>query len=425
MGPDDAPPSPDEVGADAGGGTSDGLANDVEDDALAGTGDDVANVFGSRAASDEDAGPEAGFGADAEPGRAAASDGAGDVDRLAPTPASAAAAHALAHEPGPAPISLDTLMADASITAIVIGAGANAEVERGGKLESIGSIGDGNLVAEAVWQLANTAVPPPAADNPIVDVRLLDGTRVTALFPPVTPASVCAVIRRPTVVEVSLADIAGNGDVEKIIGGAVSSRRNLLVAGDAPALAAMTSALGSAFGADHHVVSIGAGARTRAHWTDLGATGDPASLVRAAVAFRADHLLVAEAGGAELPELLLAAAKGQNGVIASIAARSASEALERLRAFSIGALGPQAFAPMVASTIDLIVLVESSPAGGARVVEIAEPVNDASGLHLAQVARRPETDRASGNLEIAGVSERLAGAIATHAEGLPSHLVRR
>jgi len=45
-------------------------------------------------------------------------------------------------------------------------------------------------------------------------------------------------------------------------------------------------------------------------WTDLTPLADPAPLVRAAVAFRAQHLLFPDLGGTELPDLLLAIARG-------------------------------------------------------------------------------------------------------------------
>jgi len=146
--------------------------------------------------------------------------------------------------------------------------------------------------------------------------------------------------------------------------------------------------------------------------------------VRAAVAFRADHLLVADAGGAELPELVLAAARGQEGVVGTMAARSAHEALARLRAFSVGVLGTAGFAAMVASSIDLIVLAATTPAGTVRVVEMAEPQADGEVLLPAFVARRSDRNRGVG-VDISGVSTRLAAAIAVVTDGLPAHLIHR
>jgi pilus assembly protein CpaF len=280
-------------------------------------------------------------------------------------------------------------------------------------------------VAETVWQIANTAVPAPPADNPVVDVRLPDGTRVTALFPPITSGSVCAAIRKSTLPDLAFAEMAGNGDVEKILGAAVASRRNLLLAGDGPALSAMAGALAGAFPTDRRIVSIGTAVKSRPGWIELSPGMDPAGLVRAAVAFRAEHILIADAGGAELPEFLLAAARGQEGLIASIGARSAAEALGRLRALSVGTLGTAGFTGLVTNTIDLIILAGSAAAGsGVRILEIAEPSAEGDNLVPVFVARRSDGNRASATLDVAGVSTRLAGAIAAVGDSLPAHLVR-
>ena len=135
-------------------------------------------------------------------------------------------------------LTLENLLDDATVTAIIVTPGAPVEIERDGKLEAIGEIGDRNMVAESLWQLANTATPPPPADNPVVEVRLPDGSRLTALFPPMTSAPVCATIRKAAVREVALGEIAGGADVETLLTAALASRRNILVAGDAHAAGA-------------------------------------------------------------------------------------------------------------------------------------------------------------------------------------------
>ena len=425
IGLDDAPPSPADIGAggdDLAGDVLANLGNDLDASHTGGGGDAGSDVFGSRAADDEDADL---VGTPMPSSRSS-------MSAPAPSPGNARPASAAHASPRPsasdgrggAEGSIETLLADPTVTAIVIAGGTSVEVERGGKLEPAGSVGDANTIAETVWQIANTAVPPPAADNPVVDVRLVDGTRVTALFPPITAGTVSATLRKSTVPEVTLAEIAGSADVEKIITAAVTSRRNLLLCGDGPACAALAGALAGVFPADRRVVSIGAGTKSRPGWIELGPGHDLPALVRAAVAFRADHLLVADAGGIELPELLLATARGQEGVVGTMAARSAYEALARLRAFSVGAIGAAGFAALVASSIDLIVLAATTPGGAVRVVEMAEPQADGEVLLPVFVARRSERNRGAG-IDISGVSTRLATAISVVTDGLPPHLIHR
>jgi len=437
MGLDDAPPSLADVGAI---GPDDSMGALAGDDAppAAEPSAAVEDVFGTRPAPDEDA-----TGGEGQPGGDLSAKASGpqsklpdlgereDDSKLTPPPSAATSSRKskrLEAEPpegGAAPtVTLDALMADPTVTAIVILPGAGVEVERAGKMEAAGELGDRNALAEAVWQLATTATPPPPGDNPVVDVRLTDGTQVTALFPPVTTSPVCAVIRKPALPEAALAELAGDGDVEKILTAALVSRRNLLLAGDAHAVSALAGALAGALPAERRVVSIGAGAKARPGWTDLTPLADPAPLVRAAVAFRAQHLLFPDLGGTELPDLLLAIARGQDGVIAAVAARSADEALGRLRAFAIGAVGEAAYPMLATTTIDLIVYAAST-ASGVRVIEIAEPSLEGDAVVPVFVAKRPVQSRAAQTLDVSGVSMRLGAAIAVGGDGLPPHLIRQ
>jgi len=444
MGLDEPPPSLADVGAI---GTDDSLGalaggDDGPDDAGIGTDGGLDDVFGSRAVEDEDARDadaapttelpaKPSSGRSRSPLRGAEPGDDGDAT-LTPPPAAGLPAARQAkrqerddRDQAAAPtVTLESLLADPTVTAIVIAPGVPVEVERGGKMEAVGEIGERYAVAEAVWQLASTATPPPPGDNPIVDVRLGDGTQITALFPPVTSAPVCAALRKAALPEISLGDLSGGGDVEKILSSAIASRRNLLLAGDAQAVTALAGALALAVPSERKVVSIGASVKARPGWTELAQVNDVGTLIRAALAFRPQHLVVLDGTGAALPELLLAVARGQDGVIASVAARSAAEALGRLRAFTVGAVGAAAFPMLVLTAIDLVVYAASTPQG-VRVLEIAEPALEGAELIPTFVARRPEKNRATQTLDVAGVSIRLAAAIAVAGDGLPSHLLRQ
>ena len=121
---------------------------------------------------------------------------------------------------------------------------------------------------------------------------------------------------------------------------------------------------------------------------------------------------------------MLGAARGQEGVIACMAARSATEALGRLRGFAVGSLGASGFSALLTGTIDLIVLAGTLAEGGVQIVELAEPQAEGETVVSSFVARRPDGSRAPGALNVAGVSTRLAAAIATSTAALPGHLIR-
>jgi pilus assembly protein CpaF len=336
---------------------------------------------------------------------------------------------------GAAGEGLEGLLGDSAVVQILITGPDATYVDRGGGPTPFGaSLGDPTAVADMMWRLANTAVPPPAPDNPVVDVRLPDGTRLAAVFPPVSPLGVVGSIRRPAQVERALVDLIPPGakDVQTLLEAAVAGQRNLLLTGDTVAIAALGGALAALIPTERRVVSIGSGlARARAGWTELSPTADLSGLIRVAAALRADHLLLAEAVGIEVLDLLLAAARGQEGIIVAMPSRAVAEGLARVEALAIPALGTggSAVPALVCSTIDLVVHAVGGVDGGARIVDIAEPKTD-SGHVVPEpaITWRADSGRrgsGAGKLQVAGISARLGAALAAVGQSLPSSLVRR
>src|SRR6185369_1050687 len=96
--------------------------------------------------------------------------------------------------------------------------------------------------------------------------------RLSAVFPPVSPAGVVGSIRRAATVERPLSELVPPGakDVQTLLEAAMAAQRNLLLTGDAAALPALATALAALVPAERRVVSIGSpAARARAGWTDL------------------------------------------------------------------------------------------------------------------------------------------------------------
>jgi pilus assembly protein CpaF len=330
---------------------------------------------------------------------------------------------------------LEGLLGDLSITQILITGPEATYVDRGAGPTPLGaSLGDPTAVADMLWRLANTAVPPPAPDNPVVDVRLPDGTRLAAVFPPVSPLGVVGSIRRLAQVERALVDLIPPGakDVQTLLEAAIAGQRNLLLTGDAVAIAALGSALTALIPTTRRVVSIGNGlARARPGWTELSPTADLPGLIRVAAALRADHLLLVDAVGVEVLDLLLAAARGQEGIIVAMPSRAVAEGLARVEALAMPALGAggAAVPQLMCSTIDLVVHAIAGADGSARIVDIAEPKTD-SGHVVAEpvITWRSDSGRrgsGAGKLQVAGISARLGAALAAVGQALPSSLVRR
>jgi len=342
-----------------------------------------------------------------------------------------AAAAAAADTSGGSASALEALLADTAVTHILITAPDAALVDRGsGLVLHDASLGDANAVADVLWRYANTAYPPPPPDNPVVDVRLPDGTRVSAAFPPTVSAGVIASIRRPTLPERQLVDLVpgGNKDIQTLLDALIATRRNVMVTGDTSALPSVLAAFSRDIPADRRVVAIGASARARSGWIDLAPTGDAAGLLRVAAALRPDHLVVGELSGTEAAELVLVATRGQQGVLLAMPGRSAAEALNRFSALAAPGLGAAATAAsLVASTFDLVIQVVAAPDAGARIIEVGEPRaagNEvAIDVSLSIYNEGSKRDPAGGRLQGRGISARLGSAMASAGSTVPSSLV--
>jgi len=330
---------------------------------------------------------------------------------------------------GSAP-ALEALLADPAVTQILITAPDAALVDRGSGLAlHDASLGDSNAVADVLWRYSNNAYPPPPPDNPVVDVRLPDGTRVSAAFPPAAPAGVVASIRRTVLPERVLVDLVpgANKDVQALLDALVATRRNVIVTGDMAALPSVLAAFARDIAADRRVVAIGAAARGRSGWIDLAPTGDATGLLRVAAALRPDHLVVGELAGSEAAELVLTATRGQNGILLAMPGRTAAEAITRFGALAASGLGTAATAPaLVANAFDLYVHVVASD-GGARIIEIGElraaGAELALDVSLSLYGDGSKRDLASGRLQGKGVSARLGAALAASGSPLPSAIV--
>jgi hypothetical protein len=134
--------------------------------------------------------------------------------------------------------------------------------------------------------------------------------------------------------------------------------------------------------------------------------------------------------GPEVAELLLAAARGQEGLLVAVPSRTVAEGLLRVEALAAPlAAGGASAAPLVCSTIDLAVHVVAHTDGSARIVDVAEPKADAGHVTAdAAISWRSDGGRrggGAGKLQVTGVSARLGAALSAVGQSLPSSLVRR
>ena len=212
--------------------------------------------------------------------------------------------------------------------------------------------------------------------TPCVDVRLLQGIRVHAVLPPISPGGTLVSIRLPRVVRLGVEQLERDGFFDAVplrqVRELVRLRRNLLLTGAGGSgkttfLAAMLSLAEltdrivaiedvAELQVDHpQFVSL------EARQSNLEGAGEVGlqRLVREALRMRPDRLVLGECRGAEIRELLGALNTGHDGGAGTLHANSLADVPARLEALgALAGLNAAAIARQAVSAIDAILHIE-------------------------------------------------------------------
>ncbi len=286
---------------------------------------------------------------------------------------------------------LDALLADDTVTDVLVNGPGPVWVERHGHLRSSGV----HLDAAEVHHLVERVVTPLGlrADrrSPLVDARLPDGSRVHVAMPPLAVDGPYLTVRRFAARAVPL-DAFATTDVADLLVDAVRSRRNIVVVGGTGAgKTTLLNALCQHLGAGERVVTVEDAAELRLpgdHVVRLetrprspdGLDAVPIrELVRNALRMRPDRIVVGEVRGGEALDMLQAMNTGHDGSLSTCHANGPVQALRRLETMALTAgvdLPLRAVRDQLASAIDLLVHVARGADGARRVVAVHRVVED-------------------------------------------------
>jgi pilus assembly protein CpaF len=295
---------------------------------------------------------------------------------------------ALAHAQGLGP--LEPLLADPTVTEILVNAGTEVWVERAGRLERAAELADG-----AAEVLIERIIGPLGLRvdrlRPTVDARLADGSRFHAVIPPVAIDGACLAIRRFAPRSLPLSSFAAP-PVARLLRELVEARANLVVSGaTSSGKTTLLNALLGAVPPGERLLTIEDAAELRLdtpHVVRLEArpptvegTGEVTvrDLVRAALRLRPDRLVVGEVRGAEALDMVLALNTGHDGSLTTCHGNGPLEVLKRIEAMVL--MGAPSWPPATAEehvrrSIDVVVHLGRGRDGRRvveDVVEVAEP----------------------------------------------------
>jgi pilus assembly protein CpaF len=293
------------------------------------------------------------------------------------------------------------LLDDPSVSEVLVNGPEEIHVERAGRLERTERrFADVEALRAALRAVAQSLGRPLSDEQPVLEGRLPDGSRIEAILPPLVAVGPCVAIRRHHKSHLTLARLIELGSITaaevESLGRALGARKNVLVSGGTGSgKTSLLNCLASLIDPLERIVSI-EDARELAlhqpHVVSLEArTGSDrglspvsiADLFRATLRLRPDRIVIGELRGREAFELIQAMTSGHGGCMSTLHASSPLDALCRLEAMALERDVPlplEALRRQIASAVDVIVQVERCRDGRRRVVELAEVVGlDAEG----------------------------------------------
>jgi pilus assembly protein CpaF len=285
---------------------------------------------------------------------------------------------------------LEPLLADPSVTEIMVNGPGRAFVERRGIVAPHPCDLDGPAILRVVERILGPLGLRLDRTAPIVDARLADGARVHVVIPPIAVDGPYLTIRRPAPTALGL-DAFGLADAPlAFVRWAVRAGWNLLVSGATSAgKTTFLAALANEVDPSERIVTIEETAElriARPHVLRLEARPpnaegagavDVRTLVRSALRMRPDRIVLGEVRAGEALDLVQALSTGHDGSFGTVHANDPAGALARVEALAlVGApsMPREALRTMLAGAIDAVVHLRRAPGGRREVAAIAEVV---------------------------------------------------
>ena len=282
---------------------------------------------------------------------------------------------------------LEPLLADASVSEVMINGPGPVWIERGGAVSRSGVSLDRAAVDLVIERIVAPLGRRVDQLTPCVDGRLPDGSRVHVAVPPVAVDGPYVTIRRFVVPDVSLEMFAGP-PVVALLEELVGRGANLVVSGGTGSgKTTLLNALAGRVSHRQRVITIEDAAElqlehphvvrleARPESREGGGAVTIRDLVRNALRMRPDRMVVGEVRGPEALDLLHALNTGHAGCLSTVHANGPVDALRRLAALATAAderLGVAAVRDHVVAAIDAVVHVERSVDGTRRLAAVAE-----------------------------------------------------
>ena len=288
---------------------------------------------------------------------------------------------------------LEPLLADSTVSDILVNGHDTIFVERRGRLEHTNlRFSDHGHLMNTIDRIVSAVGRRIDESSPMVDARLADGSRVNAVIPPLALDGAMLSIRRFAVERLTMDKLIDfetvTPEVASVLQAVVKGRLNVLVSGGTGAgKTTLLNILSSCIPECERIITIEDSAelqlqqphvvRLETRPANIEGKGEVGArdLVKNALRMRPERIVVGEVRGGEALDMLQAMNTGHDGSLTTIHANTPRDAIGRVEnmvsmtgiAFPIKALRAQ-----IASAIDVVVQVARLEDGRRKIVSVQE-----------------------------------------------------
>jgi pilus assembly protein CpaF len=288
---------------------------------------------------------------------------------------------------------LETLLKEPSISDILVNGPNKVYIERGGKLTLTGvRFKDNNHLLHIIEKIVSQVGRRVDEANPLVDARLLDGSRVNAIIHPLALDGPALSIRRFGRHVITTDELIAYRTVMpsmlKFLAACVAAKTTILVSGGTGSGKTTTlNAMSRFIPEEERIVTIEDTAELQLQQRhvvkfetrppNLNKEGgvNQRQLVRTALRMRPDRIIIGECRGAEALDMLQAMNTGVEGSMTTIHANSPRDAFSRLEAMMLMAdveIPSKVLLQQLSSAVKMVVQVTRLSDGTRKWVNISE-----------------------------------------------------
>ena len=288
---------------------------------------------------------------------------------------------------------IEPLLADETITEIMVNGAKNIYIERKGMLEKVNTSFESD---EHLMRIIDRIVAPLGRrideSSPYVDARLPDGSRVNAIIPPLSLIGPVLTIRKFARIPFTVENLIDFGTITpeaiEFLKACVIARLNIVISGGTGSgKTTFLNVLSGFIPNDERIVTIENAAELQLRQEhvvtlemrppNIEGKGEVSirDLVINSLRMRPDRIVVGECRGGEALDMLQAMNTGHDGSLTTIHSNSPRDTLARLETMTLMAgmdLPLRAIREQVASAINLVVHQERMKDGSRKIVNITE-----------------------------------------------------